>query len=129
MDSTDLPDATLDCWVERAELLRLNPRASAADIASISHWPRYTLDPELAEPIIERAQIVVDEIDDPGRGIVFFARRPHAEPVSIFVDHREFHGDTYLDAAMICYIASVFGPEVEYQLLWDDGTSRYEPYE
>ena len=76
MDPTDLPDATLDCWVERAELLRLNPRASAADIASISHWPRYTLDPELAEPIIERAQIVVDEIDDPGRG-------PHAIAVSL----------------------------------------------
>lgn len=129
MDATDLPDATLDCWVERAELLRLNRRASAADIAGISHWPRYTLNPELAEPIIEREQIVIDEIDDRGRGIVFFARRPHAEPVSIFVDRREFHGDTYLDAAMICYIASVFGPEVEHQLLWDDGTSRYEPYE
>lgn len=129
MDATELPAATLDCWVERAELLRRNPKSSVAEVISISQWPRYTLNHELAEPIIEREQILVDEIDDPYRGKVFFARQPYADSASILIDGRLTHGDTYVDAAMICYIASVFGPEVEYQLLWDDGTSRFEPYE
>jgi len=36
---------------------------------------------------------------------------------------------TYLDAAMICYVTSVFGREAEFKMLWDDGTPRYEPFE
>ncbi|WP_165106220.1 hypothetical protein [Caballeronia sp. SBC2] len=32
MNTADLSDATLDCWVERAEALRLNPKASIEDV-------------------------------------------------------------------------------------------------
>jgi hypothetical protein len=129
MKTTELSDATLDCWVERAEFLRLNPNASIADLDSVSHVQRFTTDPELARPIIECERIVVEQIDDPYRGTLFLAYRPGAARVSPFVDDRMSHGDTYLDAAMNCYVASVFGREAEFKMLWDDGTPRYEPYE
>jgi hypothetical protein len=129
MKTTELADATLDCWVERAEMLRLNPGASLADLDGASHCQQFTKDPGLARPIIEREQIVVEQIDDPYRGTLFLAYRPGAPRVSPFVDDRMSHGDTYLDAALICYVASVFGREAEFKMLWDDGTPRYEPYE
>jgi hypothetical protein len=129
MKTTDLSDATLDCWVERAELMRLNPNASIADLDGVSHVQRFTADPELARQIIEREHIVVERIDDPYRATLFFAYRPGAPRVSPFVDDRMSHGDTYLEAALICYVTSVFGREAEFKMLWGDGTARYEPYE
>jgi hypothetical protein len=126
MKTTELSDATLDCWVERAELLHLNPSASVADVV---HWQRFTADPDLAGPIIERELIVVEEFDDPYRGTKFLAYRPFANPGSPLVDDRRWHGDTALDAAMLCYIVSVFGEEVEFKLVWEDGEPRYQPYD
>lgn len=127
MTTTDLPSATLDCWVERAELIRLNPAASITEVTSISHWPRYTLNPELAQPMIGREHIAIERIEHPLRGELFLAYRPDA-PLDSPLDDGMSLGDTYLDAAMLCYVASVFGGEVEGKLLWDDGTVRH-PYE
>jgi hypothetical protein len=112
MKTTELSDATLDCWVERAKFLRLNQNASKADLDSVSHVHRFSTDPELARPIIECEGIVVEQIDDPDCGTLFLAPR-----VSPFVDDRMSHGDTYLDAAMICYVTSVFGREAEFKML------------
>jgi hypothetical protein len=126
MNTAELSDATLDCWVERAEMLRLNPDASVADVV---HCQRFTTDPDLAELIIKRELIVVEELDDPYRGSKFLAYRPLANPGSPLVDDRKWHGDTALDAAMLCYIVSVFGEEVELKLLWENGEPRYQPYE
>jgi Protein of unknown function (DUF2591) len=117
MKTTELSDATLDCWVERAKFLRLNQNASKADLDSVSHVHRFSTDPELARPIIECEGIVVEQIDDPDCGTLFLAYRPGAPQVSPFVDDRMSHGDTYLDAAMICYVTSVFGREAEFKML------------
>jgi hypothetical protein len=127
MDTTDLPATTLDCWVERAELLRINPQASAADLASISHWPKYTLNHELARPIIEREGIDVEQIDDPYRGMVFLARIP--DLLRSELDDGISFDDTYLDAVMLCYVESLFGVGIEDRLLWENGEPRYQPFE
>ena len=128
MDTTDLSNATLDCWVERAELLRLNPDATVADVADVSHGQKFTADAGLARPIIEREKIKVEQIGDPFRGTIFLAYRPDAIANSILDAGRMWPEDTELDAAMLCYVVSVFGDEVEGKMLWDDGTLR-QPYE
>lgn len=128
MNTTDLPAATLDCWVERAELLRLNPGASTNDVANRIHCQKFTTDVDLARPIIEREKIKVDQAGDPFRGAIFLAYRPAAQAVSILDAGRVWPEDTELDAAMLCYVVSVFGDDVEGKLLWDDGTVRH-PYE
>jgi DNA-binding ferritin-like protein len=128
MDTTDLSDATLDCWVERAELLRLNPNSSVADVAGVSHCQKFTADVNLARPIIEREKIKVEQVGDPFRGTIFLAYRPDAATTSILDAGRMWPEDTELDAAMVCYVVAVFGDEVEGKMLWDDGTVRH-PYE
>jgi hypothetical protein len=128
MDTTGLSDATLDCWVERAELLRLNPNASVADIASVSHCQKFTADVNLARPIIERERIKVEQVGDPFRGTIFLAYRPDAITTSILDAGRMWPEGAELDAAMVCYVVAVFGDEVEGKMLWDDGTVRH-PYE
>jgi hypothetical protein len=129
MKTTELSDATLDCWVERAELLRLNAHASVADLDGVSHFQKFTGDAELARPIIERERIVVEQIDDPYRETLFLAYRPGAPRVSPFVDDRISHGDTYLDAAMIFCVTSVFGRDAEVKILLEDGEPRYQSFE
>ena len=59
MNTSALSDATLDCWVERAEILRLNPNAS---VAHPVHCQKFTLNPDIAAPIIKRERIVVSGI-------------------------------------------------------------------
>lgn len=127
VNAKDLSDATLDCWVERAELLRLNPGASVADFASVSHCQKFTADVNLARPIIEREKIKVEQIGDPFRGTIFLAYRPDATTASILDAGRMWPEGTELDAAMAFYVVTVFGDEVEDKMLWDDGTVRY-PY-
>jgi hypothetical protein len=128
MNTTDLSDATLDCWVERAELLRLNPGASMTDIARVIHCQKFTSNVELARPVIERERIQVEQIGDPFRGTIFVAYRLDAVATSILDAGRMWPEGTELDAAMVCYAVSVFGDEVEGKMLWDDGTVRH-PYE
>ncbi|CAN7615832.1 DUF2591 domain-containing protein [Caballeronia sp. LjRoot34] len=125
MNTTDLPAATLDCWVERAELLRLNPTASANDLARLTHCQKFTADVDLARPIIERENIKVEQAGDPFRETIFIAYRPDAVVTSFLDAGRVWPEATELDAAMLCYVASVFGGEVEGKLLWDDGTVRH----
>jgi hypothetical protein len=72
---------------------------------------------------------VVHDVDDPYRGVQFLAYKPYAGPASFFVDGRMWHGDTYLDAAMLCYVVSVFGEEAEFMMLWKNGEPRYQPRE
>jgi hypothetical protein len=128
MDTRDLSDATLDCWVERAELLRLKPGASVIDIASVPHCQKFTTDVNLARPIIEREKIKVEQLGDPFRETIFLAHRPDSVATSFLDAGRMWPEATELDAAMVCYVVSVFGDEVEGKMLWDDGTVRH-PYE
>jgi len=128
MDTTNLPAATLDCWVERAELLRLNPGASAADLSNVRHCQKFTADVSLARPIMERERIKVEQIGDPLRGTIFLAYCVDDIATSILDARRMWPEGTELDAAMVGYVLSVFGDEVEGKMLWDDGTARH-PFE
>ena len=126
MNTVDLSDATLDCWVERAEALRLNPGASIEDVF---HCQKFTSDPDLAVPIIKRERITIEQFDDPYRGSQSVAYKLRDGEVEAPAGSRIWLGDTDLDAAMLCYIVSVFGEEVKYKLLWENGTPRYQPYD
>jgi hypothetical protein len=126
MKTTELSDTTLDCWVERAEVLRLNPNASVADVA---HCQKFTSDPDLAAPVIKRERIVIEQFDDPYRGSQSVAYKLRDGEVEAPVGSRIWIGDTDLDAAMLCHIVCVFGEEVEFKLLWENGQPRYQPYE
>jgi Protein of unknown function (DUF2591) len=126
MNTSALSDATLDCWVERAEILRLNPNAS---VAHPVHCQKFTLNPDIAAPIIKRERIVVEQFDDPYRGSQSVAYKLRDDEVEAPAGSRIWLGDTDLDAAMLCYIVSVFGEEVKFKLLWENGEPRYQPYE
>ena len=126
MNTADLSDATLDCWVERAEALRLNPEASIVDVV---HCQRFTSDPDLAGPIIKREHIVIEQFDDPFRGSQSVAYKLRDGEVEAPAGSRIWIGDTDLDAGMLCYVVSMFGENVEFKLLWENGTPRYQPYD
>ena|ERR1700730_1494989 len=126
MNTAELEDATLDCWVERAEALRLNPKASITDRVNCR---KFCSDLDLAAPIISRERIIVEQTIDWFSGNRFRAYKIHGDEVLTSTDRRMWHCDTYLDAAMLCYVVSVFGEEAGVKLIWDDGTVRYDDIE
>ena len=73
--------------------------------------------------------IVVEQFDDPYRGSQSVAYKLRDDEVEAPAGSRIWLGDTDLDAAMLCYIVSVFGEEVKFKLLWENGEPRYQPYE
>jgi hypothetical protein len=116
MDIAELEDASLDCWVERAELLRLNPDPP---ISGQIHSRKFTSDPDLALPIIDRERIIIEQINDPDRGMLSFAYKLLAGQNEAPVESRIWPGYTDFEAAMLCYVVSVFGEAVEFKVLYD----------
>ncbi len=108
MHVSELKGPWLDYWVARAEGVSdlKMPHEAAPEY-------KYSSDPTLAKPIIDRERIYVGSICDEvlgNQGIACIGGpngRFLPDPADCFC-----LGDTDLEAAMRCYVFSKFGPEV-----------------
>ena len=104
----ELKGPFLDYWVARAE--------GISDITMPSEAVpelRYSSDPALAKPIIERERIYIGSVCDAELGNQSIACVGEADGRHLpFSADGYCVGDTDLEAAMRCYVYSRFGPEV-----------------
>ncbi|WP_408292949.1 phage protein NinX family protein [Paraburkholderia dipogonis] len=104
----DLKGRWLDYWVGRAEG-RPDVNISHADAPEL----KYSSDPELAKPIIERERIYIGSICDTELGNLSIACIGEANGGHLPLSADCFSlGDTDLEAAMRCYVHSRYGPDV-----------------
>jgi hypothetical protein len=98
LKTTELQGEALDRMVAKREV------GDAINEIDDPHF--YSTDWALGGPIIERERISIEDCQD-GAGLYWEATRIEPPAVS------EARGPTPLIAAMRCYVASVFGEEVE----------------
>lgn len=101
----ELKGRFLDYWVARAE--------GVSNAVPIEGALRYSSDPELAKPIIERERIYIGSICDAELGNLSIAciGEPDGGHLPFAADCYCL-GDSDLEAGMRCYVYSRYGPEV-----------------
>ncbi len=93
----NLEGALLDRWVARAERLLKGDRDIGLPVAALP----YSSSMALASPIMEREGIRIGETED---------ENDYPKPIALIPPHGQMWvGDTEAQAAMLCYVASVFG--------------------
>ncbi|MFM0227842.1 phage protein NinX family protein [Paraburkholderia dipogonis] len=104
----ELKGRLLDYWVARAE--------GISDIRTVGETApeyRFSSDPALATPIIERERIYIGSICDAVLGNQSIACIGQANGSRLPFSSDCFSlGDTDLEAAMRCYVSSRYGPDV-----------------
>ena len=102
----ELIGSHLDYWVAQAEQRNTDvPMQGSAQPVR-----RFSMDPALAQPIIERERIVVGMIHDAELGVQAVACVGTITPGGVrSEDGRYWLGDSGLQAAMRCYVGVTYG--------------------
>ncbi|SHK17019.1 phage protein NinX family protein [Paraburkholderia terricola] len=102
----ELSGSHLDYWVAQVE----QRNTDIAMQGSAQRVPRFSMDPALAQPIIERERIVVGMIHDAELGVQAVACVGSITPGGVrSEDGRYWLGDSELQAAMRCYVGINYG--------------------